>query len=449
MKNKNMKYIKAFNQEEVCLVISDYPEQSKTGRKNYGIAWYTKETLSQFVKKGKRFVVLAETVESDNRPKVYYDKKILVLRVFDQKHPALFPRILSWLLIFNKIKQVHVHSEFCANGGLVNLALLLPFLFLIKLTGKQITYFAHNVVTDLTPLSIHLNIQNSLMLDLLNTALRLYYRVLGLIVDHVVVLDEVIKKRISLFVNKKKVVSLPFWVEEKNGKLSKQKARAFLGLSPGDFVLLYFGFITNYKGADWLIHTVSSLQRKRRMKNLHLIMAGGEAYSLKNKPYYQKFYQHIVEKVNQEKRIKLTGFVPDNMIAYYFKAADLVIFPYRGVMGASGALNYALSYKKPFIISAAMQELIWDNEDFKAALQNQNLEASDISFTDKFMSFDNIIDRTKNSKNFLRKLQKVSLALAKERSFTKCVDDYYHKLFRYEKSAKSKIAAFRLSFRSS
>src|SRR3989344_4871124 len=104
-----MNIIKQFNDESVNLIISDYPERVSPGEKNHGIAWHTHETTVPVANRlGSRFVVLAEKGKN-HFSELHANKRILVLRVFDQKHHSLFPTILKWLLTFSKIKKVFIH----------------------------------------------------------------------------------------------------------------------------------------------------------------------------------------------------------------------------------------------------------------------------------------------------------------------------------------------------
>jgi hypothetical protein len=136
MRNMNFK---KFNNKETILVISGWPEVTGRKQNSYGIAWYTKETIEPIAKRyGQKFVVLCET-NHNNKPRITADGKILVLRIFDQKHKSLYPRILRYLAMFSKVKRVMVHSEFCTNGGIKNFVLLIPFLLLILFAQAENT----------------------------------------------------------------------------------------------------------------------------------------------------------------------------------------------------------------------------------------------------------------------------------------------------------------------
>jgi glycosyltransferase involved in cell wall biosynthesis len=432
------KLINDFNKDDVVLVVSDYPQEGR-GEKNHGIAWYTKQLLEPLAKNyNLKFVVLGEKGR-DNEPKTYQNGKILVLRVFDKKHFSLFPSILKMLLTFSKIKKVDVHSEFCATGGIKNLILLLPFLFLIKINRCQITYFAHNVVKDLNSFAPHLGFKKkSLKVKILNFGLKFYYKALSLLINRFVVMDEVIYDRLSGIVNPKKISLNPFWIENKKTKLSKESSRQKLNVAKDDFLLLYFGFITYYKGADWIIKAVKKIRSKNKFKNISLILAGGEAYSLKNNTYYQGFYRSLLRLTKNDKHIRITGFVAEKDLPTYFKAADVVVLPYRGIMGASGCLSHAIAYQKPFIISDKMK-MMTKNQDFKQALSETQLEPKNIVFSYNNDSFASLIEFLQTPKN-LKKTENLSKNLASKRNIANLIDICYKNLYQEKITTSYKLA---------
>lgn len=424
-----MKNTKDFNNKDAILVISDYPEQSKKGEKNYGIAWYTKTLIEPMSKKyNTRFVVFAEKIQGDNRPKLYAGGKILVLRIFDQKHPSLFPIILRWLFKFNNVKYVQVHSEFFVNGGIKNFLLLLPFIMLIKLTRKNITYFSHNVVTNLDFIAKHLGLKrNSLKLKIFTFGLKNLYVSLGLVINKFVVMDEVIFERLSQFVNPKKIVLNRFWLNKIPTRETVQESRIKIGANDSDFVLLYFGFVSYYKGADWIINTVRKLRQEKDFKNLHLVVAGGEAYSLKHEKYYQKFYKDLLVSVSKDENIKITGFVTEEDIPNYFQACDLVVFPYRGLIGGSGCFSHAITYGKPFIISNKMSEML-RNDDIQMFMRRFKIKAKDVIFPFDTKIFGEKLKKAQNE-SFRSNLAKFSYELGEERNSENLIPKAYDSIF--------------------
>lgn len=352
---KLQKLTDRFNEPDVHLVVSAWPEEGV----NHGIAWYTKLTLEAAAKQhGQRFVVLAERGK-DNRPKLFIRGRILILRVFDTRHPSLYPTVLTWLARFSRVRDVSVHSEFGVNAGLIHYLLLVPFLGLIKLAGRRLIYYAHNVVTDIAFLKRHLNLPDHYAVtDGLNLLVRLHTAILGRLADRVVVLDAALAHRMGKLMDEQKIVSLPIPVRPYHRHISKERAKERLGIPKHKKIIMAFGFVSSYKGTDWLVSAFDGATKKIRSHDVHLVIAGGPAHSLADKPYYQAFYRDLVRTAQKNPHVTLTGFVPDGQIATYFAAADLVVLPYRGLMGASGALTHALSHAKPFLVSEPMHAAV-------------------------------------------------------------------------------------------
>lgn len=422
---KNLKRtIQKFNKSETHLVVSDYPFASEKGEKNHGIAWYTKQLIEPMARNfNEKFVVLAEKTGLNDELQLFQEGKILVLRIFDHKKPRLFPQILSWLHIFNQVSDISVHSEFCANGGVSNMAFLLPFLFLIRLTSRKITFFAHNVVTDLRFVSGHLDLGENWKIPVLNWLVRIYYKILSLLVSRFIVMDEVVKNRLETMVGEKEIIVSPFWIKSHQLSFSQTKAKKILGFKKNDFLMLCPFFISHYKGSDWIVKTV----KKLKGKGLRLVLAGGPAYSLKEKPQYRKYYQSLCLSASQDKRIKITGYVPEKKVSLYFTAADLVVLPYRGLIGGSGTLTHALSYGKPFAISSLMAELL-SSHDTKLLMAELGLTESDLSFAYNQEDFGRFLVNLKQTK-LLKRLTAFSERLAKTRGYQKLLGDCYNKLY--------------------
>lgn len=418
--------INQFNKKDTHLVISGYPEKDGQGN-HYGMSWYTKSTIEPLArKKNARFVVLAET-NGNNEPKIYKDGRILVLRVFDQRRLSLYPRILKWLAKFNHIDKVYVHSEFGANGGVKNFVFLLPFLLLIKLTGRKVIFFAHNFVSDFNSVAVHLNLDKiPFLLLFLNQLIKIYNFFLGLITDKVVVMDEVLYRRAAKYILKDKIISVPMFVKKPGKMISKTRARQKLGIKESELVLLYFGFMTHYKGVDWLINQVRKI-KKINNKKLRLIIAGGKAYSLKDKKHYQNFFSLQKRKIKTSGNILQTGFLEEKDIGQYFAAADLAVFPYRGLIGSSGSLSYALSYKKPFVISSLMSGIL-TNWDMARALEKVQLPAKHLVFDLNQESFKEKLKQMSNPL-FVKKMTSFSQKLRQARDYHANLDSYYKKIY--------------------
>ena len=377
LSKREQQLVKQFNQPDTHLVISHWP--SKTGSFD-GIATYTQDTVEKLAAYSQdKFVVLAEgqkfALEKIN-------KNILVVRAFDEKHLRLYPRILSWLNHFNLIKEVTIHSEFCASGGPSLRLLMVPFLGLIKLAGRKITFYAHNVVTDFVKFAPHFGKQkDDQMIKLWALGYRSYLAMTSLFVDKFVVLEEVIRKRLQPLVGKKEIVVHPHWIAGAKQKISKQQARRALGLDARKKIVVSFGFVTYYKGADFLADFAKWTHQHKKLEQTQFVLAGGPAYSLQDKDYYKEYYASIEKTAAYLPNLTLTGFLKEEEVAYWLSAADVVVFPYRNLMGGSGALQQALIYGKPVLLSQEMASgLGLKDKEVIFTHQNKNLAEKIESF---------------------------------------------------------------------
>jgi len=124
--------------------------------------------------------------------------------------------------------------------------------------------------------------------------------------------------------------------------ISKSEARKFLGLDQSDKIILFFGFIRQYKGLDLLLKAMADERIKK--ENIQLLIAG-EFYE-DEKPYLQ-----LIKENNLEEQVILkTSFIPDNEVKYYLCSSDCVVQPYRNAT-QSGVTPLAYHFEKPMIVT--------------------------------------------------------------------------------------------------
>ncbi len=122
--------------------------------------------------------------------------------------------------------------------------------------------------------------------------------------------------------------------------ISKEVARQHLSLPATEKLVLFFGFIRNYKGLDILLEAM----HLPGASGVRLLVAG-EFYE-DDKPYLEQVRTlHLEEKV-----ILRTHFIPDSEVRYYLCAADAVVQPYRSAT-QSGVTPLAYHFEKPMIVT--------------------------------------------------------------------------------------------------
>ncbi len=135
--------------------------------------------------------------------------------------------------------------------------------------------------------------------------------------------------------------------------LPKEEAKEHLKLTDKKLIL-FFGFIRDYKGLDVLLSAMSFLKNNLDVK----LMVAGEFYSNEEK------YLKLIDGLDLKDKVYLfTNFIPTSEVKYYFSAADSVILPYRNAT-QSGIVQIALNFRKPVIATdvGGLSEVISDGE---------------------------------------------------------------------------------------
>ena len=122
--------------------------------------------------------------------------------------------------------------------------------------------------------------------------------------------------------------------------VEKSEARRELKLPQDKTILLFFGFIRDYKGLDLLMKAYSIADDS----DLLLVVAG-------------EFYNNAQQYNDLEKELGLEGrivwrteFIPDERVRYYFSAADLIVQPYKSAT-QSGVTQIAYHFEKPMLVT--------------------------------------------------------------------------------------------------
>jgi glycosyltransferase involved in cell wall biosynthesis len=130
------------------------------------------------------------------------------------------------------------------------------------------------------------------------------------------------------------------------------EAREKLGIKPGKKVILFFGFIREYKGLDLLIAAMQFLP-----EDCELVIAG-EVYG-----DFQR-YENLIKEYSLSDRIYLhTRYIPDQEVPVFFSAADVCVLPYRSGT-QSGIATISYHFNLPVIITnvGGLKEMVEDEK---------------------------------------------------------------------------------------
>lgn len=127
------------------------------------------------------------------------------------------------------------------------------------------------------------------------------------------------------------------WYDHFGEKEDRNLAHEKLGLDPQMKTLLFFGLIRDYKGLDLLIEAFGFLPG-----NFQLVIAG-EVYGKEGE--YQK---QIKESKAHDRIIFHNKYINDEMVRWYFSAADVCVLPYRSAT-QSGITAVSFHFEVPVV----------------------------------------------------------------------------------------------------
>jgi len=140
-----------------------------------------------------------------------------------------------------------------------------------------------------------------------------------------------------------RIAIIPFGINNAvpNTSLTAQEARERLGIPANERVILFFGNIAPYKGLEYLVDAFHQIQAGR---NDYRLIIAGRPKGPKN--YWSGIEETISENVRSGSVLLRNGYIPDEEIEIFFKAADVLVLPYRYIY-QSGVLFLGYSFGLP------------------------------------------------------------------------------------------------------
>jgi len=159
-------------------------------------------------------------------------------------------------------------------------------------------------------------------------------------VDFFIVQSAAVERDLRSFWPSARYSLVPHPIYEIFGRpLPKAKARRQLGLAPREKVALFFGYIRSYKGLTTLLKAMPLIRAQVPLR----LLVVGEFYE-DDQPY-----RRLIEELGLVAFIELRGeYLPNDQVAPYFCASDVVVLPYRSAT-QSGIVQIAYQFDKPVI----------------------------------------------------------------------------------------------------
>ena len=224
-----------------------------------------------------------------------------------------------------------------------------------KLLGKKIPITVHNVNAGQRD-------ANDTWLN--RFSLRTQYR----LADHIFVHTDKMKSEMvgGFSIAPEKVSVIPFGINNTvpNTTLSTSEAKRQVGVGATDKTMLFFGNIAPYKGLDILV--AAFIELAKADPRYRLLIVGRPKQDSGSWRRIEEVIARSEVRDRVEKRIE---FVPDEETELYFKAADVLILPYRHVF-QSGVLFLGYSFGLPAIVTdvgSLREEIVEGETGFVAA----------------------------------------------------------------------------------
>jgi glycosyltransferase involved in cell wall biosynthesis len=229
-------------------------------------------------------------------------------------------RLTGYLFQTNsRVVHVQWYRFFLLEGIIMSL--------LARILGKKAIYTAHDVLPH--------NRDNRFN----RIIFWFIYRFQSEIIVHTGFIRERLIKEFGI--NRKKIHIVKHGVYEVNEhkEVNRAIARAHFGYEQTDFVILFFGIITKYKGLTLLLEALEALLDQNQVK---LLVAGNLATD------FAEEMKKLKARYTSGNIKMLLRFIRDEEVAYLFNAADATALPYTEA-SQSGVLFMSYAYGKPVI----------------------------------------------------------------------------------------------------
>lgn len=124
--------------------------------------------------------------------------------------------------------------------------------------------------------------------------------------------------------------------------MSRKTARELLHVDSQTPMLLFFGFVREYKGLRYLLDAMKKIKIKIPEIQLWVVGDFGED----KEQYLEQIKRNRIE----DEVILVEGYIPDREVEKYFAAADLIVLPYISAT-QSGIVQIAYGFEKPVVVT--------------------------------------------------------------------------------------------------
>ncbi len=219
------------------------------------------------------------------------------------RFPIPIPHKNFWQIIRRDFDLVHAHGNgvFSFLGFITARSKKVPFIMTFH---TQMSQFAHYFLKGKVLTASHIN--------------NIFFKRFGNLCDGIVAPSEKMKQELIKSGVKKPIIVIPNFVEFDKFKVKDvQFLRKNYNIPKTYPILLAVGRLGKEKNFEFLLHI---FQRITELDNKPYLVIVGEGVDFKK-------LKKLSEKLGIEKRVRLTGGIPNDKMPYVYKDADIFVFP--------------------------------------------------------------------------------------------------------------------------
>lgn len=136
--------------------------------------------------------------------------------------------------------------------------------------------------------------------------------------------------------------------------LGRKSARETLGLPEDENLILFFGYVREYKGLETLLRSLPEVLKHGKVR----LLVAGEFYEPRGK------YDRLIRDLGLESCVTIHDhYVPNESVACYFRASDLAVLPYHSAT-QSGIVPTAYFFDLPVVTTSVggLPEVVLDGK---------------------------------------------------------------------------------------
>ena len=342
-------------------LVAPYPSPGEKHGTQSGVASYTCNLAKGLKRMGLEVNVIAQKISGSSLDPLERGEEPYVMYCWTPGSPRFVWEIMQAI---HRLRPalIHVQHELFLFGGVLTVGLAPLLLWLLRLSTRAKLVVTLHGVPPLSRLDQEFIRENGLkgLPWLLHIALFGLLRSIVTAAHCVIVHEELFRKRLlreyRCPADKITVIHHGIETPDERSLPCSEEAKQALGVA-GKRTVLFLGYLTGYKGVEVLLE--GFVRAAPAHPDWVLLLAGGPHPRRWKEPAYQHYLLNLESQLKRLRpQAEYLGFVPEEKLPLVFRAADVVVFPYRVVLASSGPLALCLAFDRPFLASEAFRGVL-------------------------------------------------------------------------------------------